>query len=40
VTLIFPLVLPVNNVRAHEPGLLVDEDEEEGFGIFKASLLA
>jgi hypothetical protein len=40
VTLLFPLLLPANNVRAHEPGLLCDDDDEEEFGIFKASVLA
>lgn len=37
--LLLPLLLSANNVRAHEPVLLVDDDEEE-FGIGKVSDLA
>ncbi len=34
--LLLPLLLSANNVRAHEFGLLVDDDAEE-FGIGKVS---
>ncbi len=39
--LLLPLLLSANNVRAHEPVLLVDDDDdEEEFGIGKVSDLA
>ncbi len=37
-TLVFPLALPANKVRAHELGLWVDDDDDDDeWGIFNAS---